>query len=60
MASRKLSERQKALFEEGAALVLTRWTALNLAVENGFGGPRSADKAEEMCGDVLYWFEVTK
>ena len=43
-------------FEEGVRLVLGRWTALALAVENEWGGPASAQKAEQLLADVLQWF----
>lgn len=49
-----------SLFVEGVGLVFRSWTALQMAVENGWGGSRSADKAEEMIEDTLYWFTLTK
>jgi Pre-rRNA-processing protein TSR2 len=46
----------KAGFEEGVGLIFSQWTALVLAVENGWGGSQSATKADEMIEDVLEWF----
>jgi hypothetical protein len=36
--------------------VFTQWTALCLAVENGWGGDGSVDKANGMIQDVIDWF----
>eukprot|EP00873_Tetraselmis_striata_P003281 jgi/Tetstr1/423545/TSEL_014218.t1 len=43
-------------FEEGCRLVFDRWTALKLAVEQGWGGPQSTDKALDVLDDVADWF----
>lgn len=55
-----LSPEALGCFEEGVQLVMSRWTALNLAVENEWGGRDSKEKAEQIMEDVLYWFEITK
>jgi hypothetical protein len=47
-------------FEEGLALVMHRWTALNLAIEHGWGGTSSAAKAEELYANLLEWFYTCK
>lgn len=46
----------RPLFEEGVRLVFDRWTALQLAVENGWGGAQSKEKALDVMDDVLDWF----
>lgn len=48
------------LFEEGVEIVLSKWTALCLAVDNQWGGSSSREKAEQIWEDVVYWFDVTK
>lgn len=50
----------RPVFEEGAALIFTRWTALQLGVANEWGGARSSHKAQELLGDVIGWFYSTK
>ena len=47
-------------FEEGVKLLLTKWTALQLAVENQWGGRDSRDKAEDMYDEILEWFYKKK
>lgn len=58
MATPKLSLPTAARpgFEEGAAIIFRRWTALQLAVEQGWGGPDSAAKADAFIRDVIGWF----
>lgn len=43
-------------FTAAVRTVLTRWTALRLAVEGGWGGPDSDSKAGTMVDDVVGWF----
>ncbi|XP_071723694.1 uncharacterized protein [Rutidosis leptorrhynchoides] len=45
-----------ALFTEGISMTLSRWTALQLAVENKWGGRDSRQKAEKLASDILSWF----
>jgi len=47
----------KAQFELGISLVLFNWTALRLAVQNGWGGPESEDKRDWLAGAVWELFE---
>ncbi|CAI5490691.1 unnamed protein product [Closterium sp. Naga37s-1] len=42
-------------FREGVRLVFARWTALQLAVENQWGGGRSAEKAQHMQADLVHF-----
>lgn len=44
-------------FEEGVQLILSKWTALELAVEQEWGGRQSGDKAENMLDELLEWFD---
>lgn len=50
----------RPFFEEGARLVFSRWTALNLAIENDWGGPNSKDKAIEIYNECIRWFYASK
>eukprot|EP00897_Mesotaenium_endlicherianum_P008384 jgi/Mesen1/7574/ME000392S06843 len=47
---------QDAQFREGIRVCLSRWTALQLAVENQWGGARSVEKANSMVSDIVTWF----
>jgi pre-rRNA-processing protein TSR2 len=50
----------RAAFEEGARHLFQRWTALNLAVEQQWGGPDSAGKAAWLVGEAVQWFYRNK
>lgn len=56
----ELPPQNRPIFEEGAALIFTRWTALQLGVQNEWGGSKSAQKANELLQDVIGWFYNTK
>lgn len=56
----ELPPQHRPIFEEGAALIFTRWTALQLGVQNEWGGSKSAQKAQELLQDVIGWFYNTK
>lgn len=43
-------------FEQGVVGVFQRWMALRLAVDNGWGGAKSCEKADQMIADTLHWF----
>lgn len=47
---------QDAWFREGVRLCLGTWTALQLAVENEWGGTRSREKLKQLEGDIVNWF----
>lgn len=48
------------VFNEGIGLVLSRWSALQTAVENEWGGRDSKLKAHQLADDVLSWFTKSK
>ena len=50
-----LTEEQKAQLAKGVRLVFGRWTCLNLAVQNQWGGPNSEQKRQELAQSVLDW-----
>ena len=52
----QLQQQLRPVFEEGVKLVLSRWTALCLAVENEWGGRSSREKADQLYTDILNWF----
>eukprot|EP00878_Enallax_costatus_P022436 GHUV01023801.1.p1 GENE.GHUV01023801.1~~GHUV01023801.1.p1 ORF type:complete len:135 (+),score=20.11 GHUV01023801.1:47-451(+) len=56
----QLSPEAKAGFEEGVGLIFSQWTALVLAVENQWGGPDSATKADYFIEDIIEWFYKKK
>ncbi|EFJ43017.1 hypothetical protein VOLCADRAFT_96752 [Volvox carteri f. nagariensis] len=56
VAQNVLQLQSRPLFEEGARLIFSKWTALALAVENQWGGSNSAEKADLLLHDCLDWF----
>ncbi|KAM4664210.1 pre-rRNA-processing protein TSR2 homolog [Discoglossus pictus] len=56
MAARRADSR--GLFGEAVRAVLGSWPVLQIAVENGFGGPHSQEKAEWMVGAVEQYFQT--
>lgn len=53
---KKLSEESGSIFSEGIVMTLYRWSALQLAVENEWGGRQSRQKAEQLHSDIFSWF----
>lgn len=56
MDRRRLTEEAVPVFQEGIGLIMSRWSALQLAVENEWGGRESRRKAELILSDVLSFF----
>lgn len=50
----------KPTFEEGCRLAFGRWTALQLGVENEWGGSNSKEKGQQLLADVIDWFYTCK
>lgn len=48
------------LFSEGISLILSRWSALQMAVENEWGGRGSRAIAEQLGSDIFSWFTQSK
>ncbi|KAM3400975.1 hypothetical protein ACQJBY_005660 [Aegilops geniculata] len=55
-----LSPQANAALQEGIGLVFGRWTALQMAVENEWGGPDSRAKADQLAASILSWFTNSK
>ncbi|GLT50376.1 hypothetical protein SLA2020_238660 [Shorea laevis] len=53
MDRRKLTAESVSLFQEGIGLLPSRWSVLQLAVENEWGGRDSRRKAELLLSDVF-------
>jgi hypothetical protein len=51
-----LPDQSRLLFEEGVRYVFEQWTALCLAVENQWGGPKSAESAKWLLQETIQWF----
>ncbi|KAI3987504.1 hypothetical protein MKX01_006746 [Papaver californicum] len=47
-------------FSQGISLVLSRWTALQMAIHNEWGGRDSRQKSDQLSSDILSWFTQTK
>jgi pre-rRNA-processing protein TSR2 len=43
-------------FKEGVGSVLRQWTALELAIHHQWGGPQSAERAQELVAEILELF----
>lgn len=56
----QLAGQSKLAFEEGVRQVFMRWTALCLAVENGWGGTNSREKSLQLMQYVVDWFHRKK
>ncbi|CAH8387050.1 unnamed protein product [Eruca vesicaria subsp. sativa] len=51
-----LTVEEKAVLNEGIGLILSRWTAMRAAVDNGWGGRDSHLKANRTVSNVLDYF----
>ena len=56
----QMPQQHRAVFEEGCALAFSRWMALQLAVNNEWGGSKSREKAQELLEEVVEWFFTKK
>ncbi|MQL71868.1 hypothetical protein Taro_004196 [Colocasia esculenta] len=52
----QLSSLSLPIFIEAVSLVLSRWTALQMAVEDGWGGKDSRRKSQELESAIVSWF----
>jgi pre-rRNA-processing protein TSR2 len=50
------TSQSERIFNEGIVAALNKWTALELAVHNEWGGPNSSQKATALCDVVLELF----
>ncbi|CAN1190245.1 Pre-rRNA-processing protein TSR2 homolog [Linum perenne] len=57
---KRLTAEALPVLNEGIYLVLSRWSALQLAVENEWGGRRSRQLADQLASDVFAWFTKSK
>ncbi|AQK64047.1 Pre-rRNA-processing protein TSR2 [Zea mays] len=55
-----ISAEAEAALGEAIRLVFGRWTALQMAVENQWGGRDSRAKADQLGESILFWFCRTK
>ncbi|KAG2694971.1 hypothetical protein I3843_08G167700 [Carya illinoinensis] len=57
---RELTAEAMPIFREGVYLVLSRWSALRMAVENEWGGRDSHRKADQLASDIISWFTQSR
>ncbi|KAI8873059.1 hypothetical protein GQ42DRAFT_153101 [Ramicandelaber brevisporus] len=57
MPKSTLSEAAREQFEDGIVSLFSFWTALNLAVENEWGGAESSEKREFMVDSFMEYFD---
>ena len=55
-----LSAEALPIFSEGIGLILSQWWALQMAVENEWGGRDSRLKADQIASDIVSWFTHSK
>ncbi|KAK1315046.1 hypothetical protein QJS10_CPA06g01927 [Acorus calamus] len=55
-----LSAEATSAFAEGISLVLSRWTALQMAVDGGWAGNDSRQKSDQFAPFILSWFVQSK
>ncbi|CAN6461288.1 unnamed protein product [Victoria cruziana] len=55
-SQRLLQAESLSLFAEAVHLVLSRWAALRLAVQNEWGGGNSRQKYDQLIQDLVSWF----
>lgn len=53
-------EKQQARFELGCSMMVYKWDALDIAVENQWGGPDSAEKRDWITGIIVDLFKSEK
>lgn len=49
----KMMPEAAEIFKESVKYVLTEWPSLNLAIENGMGGPQAQEKRDWMCQVII-------
>jgi hypothetical protein len=60
LARLSMPDAHKAAFQEGCAIIFSKWTALQLGVANEWGGANSKEKAQQLLEDVIQWFYTRK
>ncbi|KAF5189260.1 hypothetical protein FRX31_021153, partial [Thalictrum thalictroides] len=60
LSQQRLKPGNIPLLSEGISLILSRWTALQMAVQNEWGGPLSRRKSELLAYDILSFFTESK
>ncbi|XP_043691452.1 pre-rRNA-processing protein TSR2 homolog isoform X2 [Telopea speciosissima] len=56
----QLTPEALSVFSEGISLLLSRWTSLQMAVQNEWGGRNSHQKSEQLAVDLFSWFSQSK
>ncbi|KAI3996046.1 hypothetical protein MKX01_030896 [Papaver californicum] len=57
---KKLTPESMAIVAEGIFLILSRWTALQLALQYRVYDKFSCQRAEQLHADIFYWFTQSK
>ncbi|KAG6545204.1 hypothetical protein Mapa_013316 [Marchantia paleacea] len=55
-----LSEEAAGILGKGIFECMSRWTALQLAIQNGWGGQSSNEKCQQMYSEILSFFTCSK
>jgi hypothetical protein len=57
---REMSMEALGVLREGIGLVFSKWWALQMAVQNEWGGPDSGRKADQLASDIISWFTQSR
>ncbi|GMH23746.1 hypothetical protein Nepgr_025589 [Nepenthes gracilis] len=60
MELKELPEAAIPKFREGISLLLARWSALQMAVDNEWGGPNSRTAAFQLASEIFDFFTLSK
>ncbi|CAL1379959.1 unnamed protein product [Linum trigynum] len=58
--AKQLTAESLPVFNEGVYLILSRWSALQLAIEEEWAGRRSRQLADQLASDIVSWFTQPK
>ncbi|WOH01559.1 hypothetical protein DCAR_0520943 [Daucus carota subsp. sativus] len=56
----QLSNEASVKLQEGINLILSRWSSLQVAVENEFGGRYSRERSQQLPVNIFTWFTQSK
>lgn len=60
MESPQLSNEASIKLQEGINLLLSRWSSLQVAVENEFGGRDSRERSKQLPITIFSWFTQSR
>ncbi|CAI0428393.1 unnamed protein product [Linum tenue] len=58
--AKQLTAESLPVFNEGVYLILSRWSGIQLAIEEEWAGRRSRQLADQLASDIVSWFTQPK